>query len=303
MKAFIPITPKLSSLHFSLYEFTGGTITPSFNHPLSILFIHSGSGHARLNDISFDFLGPSIICLNEQECLTLINSKHLSCTVLSFHPSMIREYFTLDNIKHLDHGFTPNDIGLVIYLSIFFQRFPNYFGFIPTSEPLMKQFDKFLRDLINYSHTSICISDVLIQILASIKRIVQSHLLLENVILTETGFEVKDVLMYLHTHYKSKITIPKLSQQFHINRTTLSDHFFQATGETIITYLNKYRIHLAGIMLRESNHSISYIAHEVGFNDTAYFAKFFKKYMLHSPSSYRQHFVSLCQAHKADVSE
>ena len=53
-------------------------------------------------------------------------------------------------------------------------------------------------------------------------------------------------------------------------------------------------------MLRETNHSISVIAEEVGFNDTAYFAKLFKKYMLHTPSGYRQHYFSLCQVHMGD---
>ena len=53
-------------------------------------------------------------------------------------------------------------------------------------------------------------------------------------------------------------------------------------------------------MLRESNYSISDIAEKVGFNDTAYFAKLFKKYMLHTPSGYRQQYVTLCQEQKAD---
>ena len=128
----------------------------------------------------------------------------------------------------------------------------------------------------------------------------QAHLSVSNAIIAETSFEVKDVLLYLHDNCKHKITIPKLSKQFHVNRTTLSDRFFEATGETIITYLNKYRINLAAIMLRETNYSISNIAEEVGFNDTAYFAKLFKKYMLHTPSGYRQHYVSLCHIHTTE---
>jgi len=297
---FSDVTPNTAPSTFSLHSIN--TCDSKFFYPnqLSIIFIESGFGSAKINDIPFDFTGPSIICLNEIECLTLNKSSHLSGNVLSFAPGSIREYFNFENLRNLDHCFTPKDIGLAIYLSIFFQRFPNYFGYVPTSEPLIKQFSKLLADLVSYSHSFDSVSKILVEILAPIKRLIQSNLSLENIIITETTFEVKDVLLYLHNNCKQKITIPKLSKQFHVNRTTLSDRFFEATGETIITYLNKYRINLAAIMLRESNYSISNIAEEVGFNDTAYFAKLFKKYMLHTPSSYRQHYLSLCQAHKAD---
>ena len=303
MKVFSDVPPHTAPSTFSLHSIHTSDNQFSYPNQLSIIFIESGFGSAKINDIHFDFVGPTIICLNELECLTLNKSKHISGKILSFAPSAIREYFNFNNLRSLDHSFTPHDIGLVIYLSIFFQRFPNYFGYVPTSEPLIKQLSKLLTDLLNYSKCCSSVSKILVEILIPIKRLVQSNLLLENVIITETTFEVKDVLMYLHNNCNQKITIPKLSKQFHVNRTTLSDRFFEATGETIITYLNKYRINLAAIMLRESNYSVSNIAEQVGFNDTAYFAKLFKKYMLHTPSGYRQHYVSLCQAHKADPSE
>lgn len=303
MKLFSDIPPNPTPSTFSLYSISPYDSEFSYPNQLSIFFIESGSGTAKINDTPFDFIGPAIICLNEIECLTLSKGSHLSGNILSFAPSAIKEYFNFENIRHFDHSFTPNDIGLVIYLSVFFQRFPNYHGYVPASEPLMKHLNKQLAELLRYNEPFNCISNTLIEILIPIKRLVQSSMLISNVIITETTFEIKDVLMYLHNNCKQKITIPKLSKQFHVNRTTLSDRFFEATGETIITYLNKYRINLAAIMLRESNFSISDIAEEVGFNDTAYFAKLFKKYMLHTPSGYRQHYVSLCKVDKADISE
>lgn len=303
MKLSSDITPNPTPSTFSLHSISPYDSEFSYPNQLSIIFVESGSGTAKINDTQFDFIGPAIICLNEVECLTLGKGTHLSGNILSFAPSAIKEYFNFENVRNFDHSFTPNDIGLVIYLSVFFQRFPNYFGYVPASEPLMKHFNKLLAELLRYNEPFSCISNTLIEILMPIKRLVQSSMSISNVIITETTFEIKDVLMYLHNNCKQKITIPKLSKQFHVNRTTLSDRFFEATGETIITYLNKYRINLAAIMLRESNFSISNIAEEVGFNDTAYFAKLFKKYMLHTPSGYRQHFVSLCQVDKADISD
>lgn len=278
------------------------TYESEFCYPnkLTVFFIESGSGSGKINETTFNFMGPNIILLNETESLTFSHTHNLKGYILNFTPQTIKEYLSFENMREFDHCFSPEDISIAINLSVFYQRFSYYIGQVPASEPTMKQFYKLLNEL-NHSHSSAdCISNILIEMLASLKRLVQANISAAHAIITETTFEVKDVLMYLHNNCNQKITIPKLSKQFHVNRTTLSDRFFEATGETIITYLNKYRINLAAIMLRETSHPISEIAEEVGFNDTAYFAKLFKKYMFHTPSSYRQHYVSLCHVHKTD---
>lgn len=266
---------------------------------LSIVFIKSGSGTGMIDHSSFQFFGPTIICLNQNERLTFTKSLNIDGQILIFEPTTIREYFTFENISTFDHHFTPSDINIAINLSIFYQRHKDYLGYIQTPEITMKHLNKLIEQL-PICNSSDSVSTILSDIIAVIKRLVQHSLSVSKLIITETSFEVKDVLLYLHNNCNQKITIPKLSKHFHVNRTTLSDRFFEATGETIIAYLNKYRINLAAIMLRESNKSISSIAEEVGFNDTAYFAKLFKKYMFHTPSGYRQRYVSLCSIQKIE---
>lgn len=294
------LTPKPAPSYYTLQPIN--TYATEFFYPdkLGIIFIESGTGTGKINDTQFDFSGPTIICLNHCERLILSPTNNVKSHILTFRPETVRNYFTFENIKTFDHYFSAMDINIAINFSIFYQRSSSYIGQIPVSEPSIKQLYKLLEQLGKCNDSTDSISNVIIDILSPIKRLVQANLSASNAIIAETSFEVKDVLMYLHDNCKHKITIPKLSKQFHVNRTTLSDRFFAATGETIITYLNKYRINLAAIMLRESNLSISSIAEEVGFNDTAYFAKLFKKYMLHTPSGYRQHYVSLCHIHKTE---
>ncbi|MBP3886083.1 MAG: helix-turn-helix transcriptional regulator [Cellulosilyticum sp.] len=294
------LTPKPTPSYYTLQPIN--TYATEFSYPnrLSIIFIESGNGYGKIDDTPFDFAGPTVICLNHLERLILTRSTNLKGHILTFAPTTIKDYFTFENIKTFDHCFSPTDISIAINLSIFYQRSKSYIGQIPISEPTIKQLYKILDQLNRCNDSIDSISAIIVDILAPIKRLVQANVSVSNVIIAETSLEVKDVLMYLHDNCKHKITIPKLSKQFHVNRTTLSDRFFEATGETIITYLNKYRINLAAIMLRESTSSISNIAEEVGFNDTAYFAKLFKKYMFHTPSGYRQHYVSLCHVHKTD---
>ena len=298
MKLFSEVSPMPTSSTYTLQPINTYVTDFHYTDKFCIIFIENGSGSGKINDSAFTFMGPNIICLNRNEQLTFSKTNNIKGYVLTFAPSTVRDYFTFDNVKDFDHSFTAEDIRIALNLSVFYQRFSYYIGQVPASEPMMKQIYKLL-DRFNRCNESVdSASNIIIDLLGSIKRLVQTSMSVSNVIITETTFEVKDVLIYLHDNCKQKITIPKLSKQFHVNRTTLSDRFFEATGETIITYLNKYRINLAAIMLRESNLSISNIAEEVGFNDTAYFAKLFKKYMFHTPSGYRQHYVSLCQVHK-----
>lgn len=300
MKLSSNSNPILTSSTFSLQPIEAYVSDFFYREQLSIVFIESGYGKGKINNGIFEFVAPSVICINETEHLHLDKSVPIQGKILTFSPNSIRSYFTFENLRKFDHAFTPEDIHLALYLSIFFQRFPQYIGYVQTSDSIMKQLNTTLEQLSKCSKLHHSSSNLLIELVAPIKRLVQTSLSISEVIITDSSFEIKDVLLYLHNNCKQKITIPKLSKQFHINRTTLSNKFFEATGETIINYLNKYRINLAAIMLRESNYSISDIAEKVGFNDTAYFAKLFKKYMLHTPSGYRQQYVTLCQVHKAD---
>lgn len=241
-----------------------------------------------------------IICLNETERLHFTSASNLMGKVISFHPNVIKDYFTLENIRTLDHSFSVEDIRYIMSLSIFFRRSKNYAGHLSTSEPVLKHLNKLLETILGVAEQPLLLSLRLSELLTYIEHLVKTYSILSESLITETSFEVKDVLLYLHNNYKQKITIPDLSRHFHVNRTTLSDRFYEATGETIITYLNKHRINLSAIFLRESTLSISDIADEVGFNDTAYFAKLFRKYMHHTPSGYRQRYYALSQLHKVD---
>lgn len=267
-----------------------------FADSLSIILISSGEGTGQINSSSFEYSGPTAICLNEKDELRLTKSANFEGKILNFSPSAIKPYFDFENTRHFAHGFSTQDIRLVIYLSIFYKRSREYHGNLIVPEETMIKLQTLLKELLKCTPNTI--SSILIEMLMPLKELQDKNLSAADVIISDTSFEVKDVIMYIHNNCKQKITIPRLSKEFHVNRTTLSDKFYEATGETIITYLNKYRINLAAIMLRESPTSISTIAEEVGFNDTAYFAKLFKKYMFHTPSGYRSRYMSLCQVNK-----
>ena len=294
------ISPNHTSSNFNIISLNINTHLLGCCNRLSVVIIEKGIGSVLINEQVVSITSPMIICLNETERLHFTSASNLIGKVVSFHPNAIKDYFTLENIRTLDHSFSVEDIRYIMSLSIFFKRSKNYTGHLSTSEPVLKHLNKLLETISATAEQPVLLSLRLSEFLTYIERLVKTYSILSESLIAETSFEVKDVLLYLHNNYKQKITIPDLSRYFHVNRTTLSDRFFEATGETIITYLNKHRINLSAILLRESTLSISDIADEVGFNDTAYFAKLFRKYMHHTPSGYRQRYYALSQLHKVD---
>ena len=59
-------------------------------------------------------------------------------------------------------------------------------------------------------------------------------------------------------------------------------------GMTPITYLNRYRVNQAKVLLAKSNKTMMEIARAVGFSDSGYFSRVFRRQVGVSPDAYRR---------------
>ena len=82
--------------------------------------------------------------------------------------------------------------------------------------------------------------------------------------------------------------VSDLADQLHVSASTLTKHFRQETGMSPGEYLTQLVITKACNLLLTDDYPIAEIAKELGFTDQFYFAKYFKKQMLISPSGYRR---------------
>jgi AraC-like DNA-binding protein len=62
--------------------------------------------------------------------------------------------------------------------------------------------------------------------------------------------------------------------------------FHDKTGETIVTFINNFRINEAKRLLRETDLNINEIALRLGYNNNQSFNRFFKKYEGSLPVSF-----------------
>ncbi len=100
--------------------------------------------------------------------------------------------------------------------------------------------------------------------------------------------KMSEVMVYLHSNYRSRVSIEQLSASTGMSESTLSRAFKQAVGTTPLDYCNRLRLRRAAELLRTTDMSISEIAEASGFDDSNYFSRIFSKQLGLSPRIYRQ---------------
>jgi AraC-like DNA-binding protein len=99
---------------------------------------------------------------------------------------------------------------------------------------------------------------------------------------------VGNVIGALENDFSRDWKLDELLTIAHMSRSNLMRIFRKATGQTPIEYLVRLRIQRAMEMLRNTDLAITEIAMEVGFNDSNYFTRQFRRILGESPRSFRQ---------------
>ena len=89
---------------------------------------------------------------------------------------------------------------------------------------------------------------------------------------------LKEEKTYIETHFKEELTRESLASEVFMNPDYLSKLFKKNTGSSLMDYVTKVRIERAKELLERTVLTISEIAIETGYSNTAYFTKMFKKY-------------------------
>ncbi len=103
-----------------------------------------------------------------------------------------------------------------------------------------------------------------------------------------TSALVKQVVAYLHQNYTQPVTRKDIAAAVGVSENYLSQIFHQEMTISPWDYLNRFRIQQARELLSLSNETITQIATQVGFNDSAYFSRVFRKHTGQSPLDYRR---------------
>lgn len=93
---------------------------------------------------------------------------------------------------------------------------------------------------------------------------------------------------YIQSHYGSPyLSTKEISEAAALSASYACSIFKNETGQTLNQYLTEYRMQKAKELLDDPRKNISEISLEVGYNDSNYFGKAFRKYTGLSPSEFR----------------
>ena len=99
---------------------------------------------------------------------------------------------------------------------------------------------------------------------------------------------VRQAMAYIHQHYADSISRADLARHVALSEDYLTACFRKELGVTPITYVNRYRVKQAKQLLTDTDQSVTEIALEVGFSDSGYFSRVFRREVGLSPEAYRQ---------------
>lgn len=278
-----------------------------------LVFVQSGSGLLELENRQVVLMAPALLCLNETEQARLNRSHNLRSQALYFHPSFINGSFDFETIRSPE---APPDWNVSDWqdrylLAVFTRRGPEDRFLFQLGPDTIHQVARLFQsigqvlDIQQDFYWPCRARSYLLELLFLVDRLrmqPEPELAIPAAELPppcaadpDESPQIEDLILYLHTHYSEKITLDQLCREFHSNRTTLSERFRLATGQTLMAYLAQLRIRVAAIMLRDTTLPVGEVALRTGFVDLTHFGRAFRKSTGEAPSTFRARHCWLLQ--------
>ena len=103
---------------------------------------------------------------------------------------------------------------------------------------------------------------------------------------TDIHTSIKTAIGYVKAHYAEKLTLEEVAEQVGLSKYYFAREFKEATGMTLVTFINTYRCRNAIKLLSKKHCSIHEAAQKCGFENDSYFSKTFKNLMGYLPSEH-----------------
>ncbi len=98
---------------------------------------------------------------------------------------------------------------------------------------------------------------------------------------------VEKCMTYIQEHFAEELSLEFIAQMYHFNTSYFSSLFKNHTGKSLSDYVIKVRMDNAKRLLSNSDDKISDIAVKIGYKDSAYFIRLFKRELGVSPNKFR----------------
>jgi len=117
----------------------------------------------------------------------------------------------------------------------------------------------------------------------------------------ESTFDV--VIHYLEANICENVSLADVANHTHISPSTIKKLFRENTGESFVKYFTAMKMKEAKTLFREYSKNVAEVAQKLGYNDSAYFARVFRRVTHLSPSEYKKSIKEFdkCFAYSKDL--
>lgn len=130
-------------------------------------------------------------------------------------------------------------------------------------------------------------SEEYIQAIAKLLEMCANYILLNSIISVRNEGLAFQIDLYLRENLTGDLSVPAICRQFGIGKSTLYEIFKSNFGCSLSERIQYYRNEAAKKLLKETSLSVSEISEAVGFHDSNYFIRFFKKQNGCTPKAYQ----------------
>ena len=140
-----------------------------------------------------------------------------------------------------------------------------------------------------YTIPNLCYASSLLQLyLTSLKYINTFNSANKRLIVTTEFNVVPELIHYMEENVEKRISLEMFSKYSGYSISQMSSIFRKETGYSPVAYFNMLKIKRSCWFLQNTTLKLNQICHKIGFNDSYYFSRLFKRIMGVSPTEFKE---------------
>ena len=239
---------------------------PNWHKNIEILYCVSGKGTLICGGVEQNMIPGHIYCLNAGEihAMTNLGLLHYYCLILDYN-------FLAQNKLSFDN--------LLLKTDVYSEKAAALFKEIVRK---VQRPDRFSAAYIRGTLISLMV--MLYQDHSITIREQASHSS------SDINAAVKAAIKYIDEHYPQRLTLEDIAEVADFSKYHFARQFKQATGTTVVSYINAIRCQHAKALLSKQSMPIQQVATLCGYDNASYFSRVFQKTEGMLPSEYQKQF-------------
>ena len=260
------------------------------------IMIYEGTAFFQIGDLSFETMGPCLVCFDESNSPKVLRKRGLRCDSIYFEPTFLNVNMTFSRL----HSGSYEKLALIhdfFLLKPFTDNiryvFPIFDEYLDNLKRLFSALEKELKEQPDWywSCRSRSYFMEMMLLLERIYGLIGQNDPMENAN-SVLNPHLKKAVIYIENNYREAVTLEGVSKAVALSHSSLTQLFKNELEMTPIEYVWYHRIVVAKKFLAFTELPIKEIASRCGFKTTQHFSRKFEESIGCTPTTYRTVAVS-----------